>query len=245
MCINEKIEQENIPESIKPKIIKMLQDGYSPEEIVQAEPKYEKYRIVIQFLCMRMLLKNKYPQYEDGSPYYRDNYSQWHICTPKITKTVYTELCNKYGKKAIYRCSVDKDNTLESYLDAGAPPVLFVSNYKGTLDYAEFLSFLDEEIAPRWDIGINPSYQFWTTSIITSPLPPEELYLPPQLSPKKEYKKQIESLTAPLLRRLDTITYHYKEDDIDKAFTMPAEDYRDFSDLKRRARRYKDMKFYN
>lgn len=216
---------------------KLLENGCSPDEVVQAFPKYKKHMASITHAFINMHLKN--------APIHKDIHTEWHICSTDISKKLYEDYCNEYGQASFYRCSLSAHNAFDGYFAKGAPPTLFISNYDGCMDYEQFLSFLDVDVMPRPDFMLAPDYRPWTTCIVTSALPPDEIYMCPEPYYLEDYEQKRKNIAAPLLRRLDTITYHYKEAGIDKAFTMLAEDYRDFSDLKRRARRYKDMKFYN
>ena len=66
--------------------------------------------------------------------------------------------------------------------------------------------------------------------MITSVYPPEEIYY----QMVKSELREIESMTQ-LMRRLDTIVYHYVDNGVYKEYRMPASDYVDYADLKQRA----------
>lgn len=60
--------------------------------------------------------------------------------------------------------------------------------------------------------------------------PPDEVY-----SLMVEDKKKARDKIDQLLRRLDVIVYHYKENEEYKTYSIPASEYVDYEDLKQRA----------
>lgn len=207
-------------------ITRLIKAGFTLSQIAKINPRYKRYRGNIKSEFYHWHLKEM--------PLLKKMHNEWHICKSDTAIELYTEWCNKHGRDFVYLCSDSKDHSFDRYILKGIPPIVFMKNFMGSIKYTHLLNMLDRYKC-RLDFEYSYTYTLWNTCIITSTMPPEKVY--------RDTDPQY--LTAPLLRRLDTITYHYKEDGIDKAFTMPAEDYRDFSDLKCRAKSCKGMKFYN
>ena len=204
-----------IPKKVEDTIVGMIHNGHSLEKIILSNPKYILFQNDIEWIFVKMRLnemRNKVKQ----------PHNEYHICNTDISEKLYTEYCNKYGKNSIYLYSDYKNKGFDNYILKGAPSIVFMENFLGSINCKDLLIMLDNYINPI-DCGYKDIYTLWDTCIIASPLPPE-------------ISSFDSDMTAALLRRLDTITYHYKEDGTDKSFSIPAKDYTCLGYLKRLAK---------
>jgi len=203
-----------MPESIQQKIITMIEDGYSPKQIIASNPRYNRYRTHIKQLFTHKRMK-------EGL---KEMHNEWHICSFDISESLYTKWCNKFGKDSAYLCWDSRNHSFDRY---GAQSTIFMKNFKGNIGYNNLLSMLDN-YKSQLNFEYTDTYTLWDTCILTSSLPPEIVCC-------DIYGETI----TPLLRRLDTITYHYEEAGIANSFTMSAKDYRCLADLRCCAKHYK------
>ena len=211
-----------IPKDIKDEIHEMLDNGRTPEQIMAVNPKYDTYRAYIAHLFMRKR-RNEIPALKKMR-------NEWHICSPDIEEQLCTEWCSIHAKDSVYVCSDSRNLSFDGY--TGTQSSVFIKNFKGSIDYGNLMGMLDAYI-DMLSFGYSDIYPLWDTCIITSPLPPEiicnDIY---------------GSIVSPLLGQLYTITYHYKEAGMDDSYTMLADEYRCFADLKRLAENYKCTSLY-
>ena len=117
-------------------------------------------------------------------------------------------------------------------------PVLFMDEYKGSLKFSQFLVMLDSY---RTQIHCRYAnvYALWSEVHITSVYPPEEAY-----SFMVDIANRRTDSIAQLLRRLTEVIYHFKDGKEYKTYELPATEYINYADLKRRIK-YQNTDFCN
>jgi len=204
-------------------IEEMLEEGYTPREIMNTNFRYRKHEKMIKGAYIDKLKKE--------SPVRKPVHREWHVGESGSGKTFYYEtLCQQYGVDEIYFTGYTSNGWLDGYMEQGAPSILFIDEFKPNVSWQEFLNVLDVYPGRTIHARYQDIYPLWENIVITSVYPPEEIYY--QMV-KPELRK-IESMTQ-LMRRLDTIVYHYVDNGVYKEYRMSASDYVDYADLKQRA----------
>ena len=107
--------------------------------------------------------------------------------------------------------------------------ILFLDEFRGQLRYSVLLNMLDgyrTQVHCRY----TNVYALWTEVHITSVLPPEMVY-----NKMVTENKDVDTLKQ-LMRRINTIQYHYRQSGEYLTYEMDAMDYVDYATLKSKAR---------
>lgn len=142
----------------------------------------------------------------------------------------YTELAKEVGIENIYFATDFENGGLDYYIENGAPEILFLDEFKGNMKFSQLLVLLDKYSRAQLHCRYSNCFCLWTTVVITSVFPPDEVYTY-MVDDAKKKRDRVEQL----LRRLDEIWYKYKENGVYKTYKIPAEEYIDYDDLKSRA----------
>ncbi len=209
-------------------IEELLKQGYSPAEIMEISFAYRKYEKMIKSAYIDKRIKE--------TPLIKEMHNEWHVGASGSGKTYYYyELCKEHTEEKIYMATDFENGGFDFYIEQGAPPILFLDEFKGNMKYNQLLTILDKYSKTQTHCRYTNTYNLWTTCIITSIFPPDEVYSFMVEADKRERDK-----IDQLLRRLDLIVYHYKQNGEYKTFSIPASEYIDYSDLKQRALGDKD-----
>ena len=197
--------------------------GKTPSEILSRGIAFYRYERIIKKAFLDKKIKKM--------AIMKELHTEWHCGTSGSGKTyVYNQLCEKMAPNQIYLMTdYDLNSTggLDEYLDAGAPPILFMDEFKAdSMTYGKLLTILSPYSRMQTHCRYSNTYNLWSTCIITCIYPPEEIYH--QLVP--EEKRNIDSFKQ-LLRRLTKIVYHYIENGIYKTFSVSGNDYVDYETL--------------
>ena len=108
-------------------------------------------------------------------------------------------------------------------------PILFMDEFKGGIRFQTLLNLLDSY---RIQIHCRYAnlYALWTAVHISSIFPPEEAYKFMVASENRDGDP-----IAQLMRRLDTVVYHYKSAGEYRTFSLPATEYKNYAHLKEQA----------
>ena len=208
-------------------IEEMLIKGFTPQQILDTKFSFYKYE--------RMILHAYIDQKIRDSPIKQDIYCEYHVGESGAGKTYYyNQLCEKHGADNIYILT-DYDNNasggLDTYMKIGAPPILFMDEFKGFgITYEKLLIMLNGYTRMQTHSRYANTYNLWKTVIITSVYPPEIIYC----NMVREEYRDIDSF-AQLMRRITKVVYHYKENDEYKTHTIDSRDYIDYEDLRNKA----------
>lgn len=105
-------------------------------------------------------------------------------------------------------------------------PILFMDEFKGGIRFQTLLNLLDSYRIQLHCRYAN-TYALWTEVHISSVFPPDEAY-----KFMVEADARDRDPASQLLRRLDSIIFHYKSAGEFKVFTMPASEYKNYDQLK-------------
>lgn len=201
----------------------LLEQDYTPSQIME-NFSYRRYEKMIKSAFIDKKLKD--------TPLIKQNKKTiWVVGDSGTGKTFYyAKLCEKYGAENIYLATDYENGGLDFYIEQGAPPILFMDEFKGDLKFSQLLIILDQYSRAQIHCRYNNCYCLWNTVIITSVYPPDEVYLRMVEDSKRERDK-----IKQLLRRLDIIEYRYKQNGEYKTFSIPANEYIDYDNLKKRA----------
>ena len=206
--------------------------GKTPKEILERGFIFYKYE--------RMIKKAFLDKKVNEMPIMKKLHTEWHVGPSGSGKTfVYNQLCEKMSPDDIYiMTDYDSNATggLDHYLEIGAPPVLFMDEFKAdSLSYGKLLTMLSPYSRMQTHCRYNNTYNLWEICIITCIYPPEDIYN--QLVPIEN--RNTDSFKQ-LLRRLDKIVYHYIENGEYKTFSIAGSDYIDYETLIHQAKGYTD-----
>lgn len=205
-------------------IEEMLIKGFTPQQILDTNFQFYRYE--------KMILRAYTDQRIKEAPVKQDVYVEIHIGESGSGKTFfYTQLCEKVGVENIY-IMTDYDNNasggLDSYMKSGAPPVLFMDEFKGFgFSYGKLLTMLNGYTRMQTHSRYTNSYNLWNEVYITSVYPPEALY---QNMVSREYQ-DIDSYTQ-FIRRIKKIVYHYIENGEYKTYSIDSKDYTTYENLR-------------
>lgn len=206
----------------------LLEQGKTPSQIMENFA-YRKYEKMIRSAFMDRKIRN--------TPVIKDKNCVWIVGESGTGKTyTYYTLCELYGEENIYLTTDFENGGMDFYVDNGAPAILFLDEFKGQMKFAQLLTMLDKYTRAQVHCRYSNCYCLWEQVYITSVFPPEEMYFM-MVSAGKQGFDSIKQL----LRRLDTIRYCYIKDGEYKSFDLPANEYEDYADLKKRAEEFEKL----
>lgn len=209
-------------------IEELLEKGLTPTEIMEEHFAYRKYEKMIKSAFVDKRIKE--------TPLIKEMYNEWHVGASGSGKTYYYyQLCEMYAPESIYLATDFESGGFDFYIEQGAPPILFMDEFKGNMRFSQLLTILDKYSRTQTHCRYSNTYNLWTRCIITSIFPPDEVY-----SMMVEEGRKSRDKIDQLLRRLDVIVYHYVENGEYKTFSIPASEYICYADLKQRAFSDKD-----
>lgn len=201
----------------------LIQQGYTPREIMEEKFSYRRYEKQIKGAYADKKLKE--------APVRKSMYRVWHVGESGTGKSyTYDRLCAANDKEDIYFAGYMTNGWADSYMEAGAPSILFLDELKSSGSWQELLNVLDVYSTRPIHCRYTDIYPLWTQVHITSIYPPEDIY---KQMVKEEYRNN-DSLKQ-LLRRLDEIVYHYIDNGKYMEYRIPASQYTNYDDLKKAA----------
>ena len=202
----------------------MLENGATPKEIFELSIHYRRYEKIIKSEYIAKRLKKE--------PLKKSTYNEWHIGESGSGKSdYYFELSEKYTSDNVYLLTDQKNGGFDLYIEQGLPPILFIDDLESDMfTYNQLLTILGKFSRAQTHCRYGNTYNLWTTCVITSSYGPEEIYD----FLVDDYRKGRDKIDQ-LLRRLDIIVYHYVQNGEFKRYSIPANEYKNIEDLKRRA----------
>ena len=196
-------------------IQELLEQGKTPNEIMDISIHYRKYETLIRKQFNRMRSKDMN---------LRTVTTYWHVGESGCGKShSLLTLKEQYGAENIYFLTDYENGGFDNYC---AEKVLFMDEFKGNMRFQILLNYLDV-----YPIQIHCRYAnsnaFWTEVHITSVFPPEEAY-----NFMVEESQRNKDKIQQLLRRIHAIVYHYKQNGEYKTFELPMEQYINYEQLK-------------
>lgn len=209
----------------------LLENGCTPEEIFETSFRFRKYEKMVKAEYIARRIRE--------TPQIKEMWNEYHWGKSGTGKTyTYIKLCEKYSPDEVYLCS-DYANSGASgggfdFYGNTAAKIVVLDEFRGNIPYSQFLSMLDVYSRNQQHCRYQNVYNLWTSVIICSIYPPEKAYS----FMVDDTEKSVDSIQQ-LLRRLNTIVYHYiNKDGKYRAFEMPACDYVSASDMMQKAAEY-------
>lgn len=202
-------------------IEELIEAGYTPNQIMDMNFHYRKFE--------KMIRSAFFSKRSKTIPSKRDVTVYWHTGESGSGKSyTYVSLVEEYGEENVYLLTDYETGGLDMYC---AESILFMDEFKGNMRFQALLNYLD-----GYKIQIHCRYAnamaLWNTVHITSIYPPDEVY---QFMIDAEGRDKQRDRIQQLLRRINTIVYHYKENGEYKQYSIPMSEYIDYDNLKHRA----------
>ena len=208
-------------------IEEMLLQGMTPQEILNVNFSYYRFEKIILHAYSDMRIHN--------AAIRQDIYVEYHVGESASGKTyILNQLCDELGADNIY-VMTDYDNNasggLDSYMKVGAPIVLFMDEFKGLgITFGKLLTMLNGYTRMQTHARYSNAYNLWNKVYITTVYPPEDIY---RIMVDREYQN-VDSYEQ-LIRRINKIVFHYKENEEYKTYSIDSKDYVNYEDLKNKA----------
>lgn len=201
----------------------LIQQGLTPRKIMEEKFSYRRYEKQIKSAYTDKKRKE--------APIRKSMYRVWHAGESGTGKSyTYEKLCNTKGADNIYFAGYMTNGWADSYMEAGAPSILFLDELKASGSWEELLNVLDVYSKRCIHCRYTDIYPLWTEVHITSIYPPEDIY---KQMVKDEHRNN--DSFKQLLRRLDVIVYHYIDNGAYMEYCIPASQYTDYESLKKAA----------
>lgn len=190
-------------------IKELIEKGLTPNQIMDQSIHYRKQESIIRDEYFR----KRYLE----TPIERTVNVIWHVGKSGCGKShSYFELCESQGDDNVYFYTDFDKGGFDRY---NGERILFIDEFKGNIKFSTLLGLLDGyriQLSCRYSNRI----ALWTEVHITSVYPPEIAY---KFMVNTENRK-LDS-DEQLLRRIDTVVYHYKENAEYKTFAVTRENY--------------------
>lgn len=222
-------------------IERLLDEGYSPEQIFDESFRYRRYEKMIKSHYLQKRIKD--------TPLMKEMNNEYHFGHSGSGKTyTYFRLASQYTSDEIYLCN-DYANSGSSgggfdFYTNNPAKIIVLDEFRGNIPFSNLLSMLDVYSRNQQHARYQNVYNLWTSVIICSIYPPEEVYK----FMVDDTLRNVDSIRQ-LIRRLNVIVYHWKDKEGHyRSYTIPAQDYVSASDIKIKAiefeknNPYKDFK---
>lgn len=233
----EVIEEKQGSRSDLDEIEKLLEDGYTPEQIFDESFRYRKYEKMIKAHYLHKRIKD--------TPLVKDMWNEYHFGSSGSGKTyTYIRLSNQYKIDEIYLCN-DYANSSSSgggfdFYSNNPAKIIVLDEFRGNIPFSNLLSMLDVYSRNQQHARYQNVYNLWLSVIICSIYPPEEVYK----FMVDDAQRSVDSIKQ-LIRRLNIIVYHWKDREGHyRSYTMSAKDYVNAYDIKQRAKNFENNNSY-
>lgn len=196
-----------------------INQGLKPVEIFDLDIKYRRYEKLVKDAYFAKLTKE--------APLLRDVNVEWHYGKTGTGKSyTYVSLCEQYGRDEIYVVSDYENGFLDNY---NGQKVLFLDEFRMQIPYGKLLSMLDSYVR-EFHARYSNVVGLWTSVIITSPYAPEQAY-------RQLVKDNTRTdAQAQLMRRINSIIYHYKDGEYYKTKEYTNQTYTNAEDVENAVR---------
>ncbi len=201
----------------------LIAKGLRPREIMARSILFLQYEDII---CKSFFSK----RYEQTPPK-RDVKVYWHVGASGSGKSYsYVKLCEQYGADEVFITS-DFTNRCSALMDGyQAEKILFIDELKqGCIPYEMLLQMLQGykvQLHARFSNVLSLYEEVHITSIYT----PDEIYG----SMVERQNQKVDSLSQ-LMRRINLIVYHYKDEQGYHTYEMPSDEFTTYKDLRDKA----------
>lgn len=210
----------------------MIEAGCTPKQIFNKNCNYRKFEKMV----LSMYRDNRL----ETAPLVKECHHEYHFGDSGTGKSfTYVRLVEAVGQENVYMCNDFQNGGMDGYMEAGAPEYLFLDELKpgaDSLSYRQLLNITDVYSSAQTHARFHNAYNLWNSVIITSIYPIEELWK--ELVP--EERRKTDTLQQ-LLRRFETIVYHFKIDDNFAEVSVKASDYKGLGQMYELARQKEKM----
>lgn len=199
------------------RVEEMIESGMTPDDIFALSISYRLHEKEIRAQYMAKLKRE--------TPLFRDVRVTWHVGESGSGKSYTMIKLMEENPNGVYLMNDYDGGGLDLYQ---GERILFMDEFRGQIRYSTLLNLLD---GYRTQVHCRYAnvYALWTEVHITSVLPPEMVYN------KMVTENKDTDTIRQLIRRLDTIQYHYRECGEYLTYSMAASDYVDYVGLKCKA----------
>lgn len=192
-----------------------IDKGYTPREIMSMSFSYRRYE--------NMIKSAYYDKRNSETEFIREVKVYWHVGASGTGKSyVANKIIMEKGEEHLYFVNDYDNGGFDRY---NGEEYLFLDEFRGQIRYSTLLSILD-----KYKVQVHARYNnvlsLWKEVHISSVMPPELVY-----ENMVNNNRAIDTLKQ-LLRRLDYVVYHYKENEEYKQYVLEADKYVDYETLK-------------
>jgi hypothetical protein len=196
----------------------MIEKGYRPEQIMRENMSYRRYEKYIRDAY--------YDKRKRETPFLRPIDCTWHVgCSGSGKSYTVKQMVDSGLQDDIYLLTDYDMGGLDRY---NGEDILFMDEYRGQIKYSTLLMML-QGYMQQFHARYTNFYGLWTKVHITSVMPPEMVYQ----KMVNDYQ-DIDTLKQ-LLRRINRIVYHWKDETGYHKYEMLMDEYIDYDNLKERA----------
>ncbi len=196
-------------------IEQLIEQGKRPSEITSLSIKYMKHEPLIR-KCYFQKRCNETPPHRKVTVY-------WHVGDSGTGKSFTQIKLMEEHPNDVYLFNDYDGGGFDLY---EGQPILFMDEFKGGIRFQQLLNLLDSYKAQIHCRYAN-SYALWNEVHISSIFPPDEAY-----KFMVDEERQSKDPVIQLLRRIDTIVYHYKKGNEYATYSIPSDEYRNYEQLK-------------
>lgn len=197
----------------------LIEQGKTPNEIMSLNIMYRKYEKMIKDAYFDKRCKE--------TPFLRDVRVVWHVGESGSGKTYSVmNLIEEKGEDNVYFISDYEGGGLDKY---AGESILFLDEFRGQIRYSTLLGML-QGYKQQFHARYTNIVGLWNEVHISTVLPPEEVY-----KNMVSDNRNVDTIKQ-LMRRINIIIYHWKENDAFESFEMPINKYKNYEDLKLRAK---------
>lgn len=197
-------------------IEQLIKDGATPQAIMSLSLGYRRYEKLIRDAFF-------HKRFEE-TPFLRDVNVYWHVGVSGSGKSFSaSQLIDEFGSDEVYFITDYDNGFMDKY---NGEKILFLDEYRGQIKYSKLLTMLQgykTQIHARYSNAV----ALWSEVHITSVLTPDMVYS----KLVSDYDSRNIDTFEQLKRRINSIIYHYKENEQYKKFILPMSEYIDYDDL--------------
>ena len=196
----------------------LLDQGKTPTQIMDMGLAFRRYEGMIKSAYFAKRSKE--------TPFFREVNVIWHVGESGSGKTYAAkQMVDEFGEETLYMVNDYSSGGMDAYI---GQRVLFLDEFRGQIPYHVILSWLD-----GYKVQVHARYSnvlaLWDEVHISSVVPPEKVY------ETMVFNNRDIDTSKQLFRRINTIVYHWKNNDGFHQYELDAAQYRNLEDLRCRA----------
>ena len=193
----------------------LIEQGKRPSEITSLSIRYMRQESLIR----KCYFQKRY----DETPVHRQVTVYWHVGDSGTGKSYSQVKLMEEHPHDVYLFNDYDGGGFDMY---EGEPILFMDEFKGGIRFQQLLNLLDV-YRVQLHYRYSNSYALWNEVHISSIFPPDEAY---KFMVDKD--NEMKDPVIQLLRRINTIIYHYKQNNEYKIYSIPVDKYKDYSQLR-------------